>query len=78
MSELRIPLIRALDLRWPDKYMAPSWRDPEDAYRAEMRLENRRRAAKLPPRTHDQILHRTALHELRFDHGGKPMVLKTP
>jgi hypothetical protein len=59
---LHIPLIRALDLRWPDKYMRPSDRDPEDAYRAEQRLERRRVAAKLSPRTHDEILARSGRH----------------
>lgn len=62
MNELHIPLIRALDLRWPEKYMRPSDRDPEDAYRAEQRLNQRRIAAKLPPRSHYLILARSTQH----------------
>lgn len=77
MSRLHIPLIRSLDLTYPDKYFRPMDWDPEDNYRAALRIERRRLRANLPPRTHDQILHHAALMEVRVsDHGGGRWVMR--
>lgn len=66
MTPLNIPLIRALDLTFPDKYFRPLDTDPEDNYRTAFRIERRRIKVGLPPRSHNQILHHAARMELRI------------
>lgn len=68
---LHIPRIRALDLRWPLKYFGHLDSDPEDSYRAEMRLERRRVSVGFPPRTHDQICHAAGRYLMPVGSGQK-------
>jgi hypothetical protein len=63
---LKLPLIDALDLTYPDKFFRPMEFDPEDEYRCAMRIERRRQKVGLPPRSHREILHHAATMQLRI------------
>ena len=68
---LHIPLIRRLDLTRPDLFH-PISSDPTDDYRAEMRIERRRRKAGLPARSMAAIMHAAALRRVVVrDHEGR-------